>query len=84
LRNGRIALAGRLLYNGLQAAAAKCSPWIARLRDEFSRLDSLGHQMSGSGTSYFGVCEHARHARRLASRLQQRGIGSAFAVAATC
>lgn len=84
LRSGRTKLVGRLLYNGLQVAAAKCSPWIARLGDEFSRLDFLGHQMSGSGTSYFGVCEHARHARRLASRLQQRGIGSAFAVAATC
>ena len=31
--------------------------------------------MSGSGTAYFGLCRHARHARRVARHLQalQRG-----------
>jgi 4-diphosphocytidyl-2-C-methyl-D-erythritol kinase len=84
LRRGQTALAGRLLYNGLQPAAESRSPWIARLREEFSRLNFQGHQMSGSGTSYFGICQHARHARRLAAHLRQRGIGWAFAVAASC
>ena len=84
LRRGRTSRAGKLLYNGLQPAAESRSPWIARLREEFSRLNFLGHQMSGSGTSYFGLCQHARHARQLAARLRQRGIGWAFAVAASC
>lgn len=84
LRRGRTALAAKLLYNGLQPAAQSRSPWIARLRDEFSRLNFLGHQMSGSGTSYFGICHHAQHALRLAAQLRQRGIGWAFAVAASC
>ena len=70
---GRRRIAGQLLYNGLQPAAEMCSPWIVRLRQEFSRLSVLGHQMSGSGTSYFGICRHARHARRLAAHLRQRG-----------
>ena len=38
----------------------RLSPWIGRLQREFSRLDCLGHAMSGSGTSYFAVCRHGR------------------------
>jgi 4-diphosphocytidyl-2-C-methyl-D-erythritol kinase len=38
-----------------------------------------GHQMSGSGTSYFGICRHARHARRVAATLRARGIAGARA-----
>ncbi len=71
---------GRRLLNRLQPAAETLSPWVVRLRDEFSRLDFLGHGMSGSGTSYFGICRHARHARRCARRLEGRNIGSVFAV----
>ena len=43
------------------------------------RQDVLGHQMSGSGSSYFGLCRSARHARRVASRLAgPQRIGSVF------
>jgi 4-diphosphocytidyl-2-C-methyl-D-erythritol kinase len=34
--------------------------------------------MSGSGTSYFGICRSARHARRVAARLQARNIGYVY------
>ncbi len=71
---------GRRLLNRLQPAAARLSPWIRRLEVEFSRLDFLGHGMSGSGTSYFGLCRHARHARRSARRLEARGLGVVFAL----
>ncbi len=71
---------GRLLLNRLQPAAETLSPWIERLRDIFAREDILGHGMSGSGTSYFGFCRHASHARRIARRLQANGVGSVFAV----
>jgi 4-diphosphocytidyl-2-C-methyl-D-erythritol kinase len=43
-------------------------------------MDVVGHGMSGSGTSYFGICRHARHALRVARRLQASGVGSVFAV----
>ena len=66
------------LHNALQQAAEELSPWISRLRSEFAKSDVLGHQMSGSGTSYFGICRHRRHARRLASRLRSRGIGQVY------
>ncbi len=75
LRRGDVAAASGQLTNRLQPAAARLSPWIGRLRSAFDRLDCLGHQMSGSGTSYFGICHHARHARRVAARLRGEGLG---------
>jgi 4-diphosphocytidyl-2-C-methyl-D-erythritol kinase len=80
LARGDIRQTGRLLFNRLQPAAEKLSPWIGRLRRHLAREDCLGHGMSGSGTSYFGLCRHARHARRVARRLQANGLGSVFAV----
>lgn len=75
LRSGDTAGAARQLTNRLQPAAARLTPWITRLRTAFDRLDCLGHQMSGSGTSYFGICRHARHARRVAARLRGEELG---------
>jgi 4-diphosphocytidyl-2-C-methyl-D-erythritol kinase len=75
LRRGDYAAAAHGLTNRLEPAAASLSPWIDRLRSAFDRLDCLGHQMSGSGSSYFGICRHARHARRVAARLRSEGLG---------
>lgn len=80
LRQGHWDRAGRLLTNRLQPAAAGLSPWIERAANQLARTDVLGHQMSGSGTSYFGLCRNASHARRLARRLATRGIGRVRAV----
>ena len=84
LRAGRLHEAVGRFHNALQAAAEQLSPWIARLAREFSRLDFLGHRMSGSGTSYFGLARHFRHARRLAFELQTRGLGRVYVVRGTC
>jgi 4-diphosphocytidyl-2-C-methyl-D-erythritol kinase len=80
LRRGDGGEAGRLLWNRLQPAAEELSPWIRRLRKEFAPLGCLGHGMSGSGTSYFGLCRHARHARRSERRLRSRGFDAVFTV----
>jgi 4-diphosphocytidyl-2-C-methyl-D-erythritol kinase len=80
LRQGDLRYVGRRLHNRLQQAAGQLSPWIPRLQQEFSQLDCLGHGMSGSGTSYFGLCRHGRHAKRVARWLQARGVGSVLAV----
>jgi 4-diphosphocytidyl-2-C-methyl-D-erythritol kinase len=80
LRSGDARIAGRLLWNRLQPAAERLSPWIERLATIFADQGLWGHGMSGSGTSYFGLCRHARQARRLARRLQATGIGNVFAV----
>jgi 4-diphosphocytidyl-2-C-methyl-D-erythritol kinase len=71
---------GSLLFNRLQPAAESLSPWIDRLRRKFATMDCLGHQMSGSGTSYFGLCRHARQALRVARCLLSSGVGSVFTV----
>jgi len=80
LVQGRWGEVGSRLFNRLETAARTLSPWVRRLREEFDRTDCVGHQMSGSGTCYFGICRHARHARRVARRLQARGLGVALAV----
>ncbi len=80
LRRGALATAARLLHNRLQTAAERLSPWIVRLKQEFNRIDCLGHHMSGSGTSYFGICRTARHARRAAGLLRARQVGGVYAL----
>jgi 4-diphosphocytidyl-2-C-methyl-D-erythritol kinase len=80
LRRGDWRQAGRRMLNRLQPAAEGLSHWVRRLREESERVDFLGHGMSGSGTSYFGLCRHARQARRCARRLEGLGVGAVFAV----
>ncbi len=70
---------GRWMRNRLQNAASSLSPWVDRLRMVFDQLDFVGHQLSGSGSAYFGVCRHARHARRLATILRTRQLGLVYA-----
>jgi 4-diphosphocytidyl-2-C-methyl-D-erythritol kinase len=80
LRRGDMESAGRRMCNRLQPAAESLSPWVKRLQHEFHTQDCLGHGMSGSGSAYFGVYRHARHARRSAQRLHAKGLGAVFAV----
>jgi 4-diphosphocytidyl-2-C-methyl-D-erythritol kinase len=80
LRRGDLGKAGSLLFNRLEAAAESLSPWIGRAREAVRDVGCLGYQMSGSGSSYFGLCRHARQARRVARRLQAEGVGIALAV----
>jgi 4-diphosphocytidyl-2-C-methyl-D-erythritol kinase len=65
-------------YNALQKPAEKLNADVSRLRDAFSKEPVLGHMMSGSGTAYFGVCRHRRHAEYVAARLSSRRIGCAL------
>ncbi|HND51322.1 MAG TPA: 4-(cytidine 5'-diphospho)-2-C-methyl-D-erythritol kinase [Pirellulaceae bacterium] len=78
LRSGDLAAIGRTLHNRLQEPATELSPWIEKLQATFRRLDVVGHQMSGSGTTYFGICHHATHARRTVQRLRQAGWQAVF------
>lgn len=80
LRRGNGPAVGRSLVNRLASAAMGLAPAVGKLRDLFAEFDLVGHQMTGSGSSYFGVCRHARQARRLASALQGQGVGRVYAV----
>lgn len=77
-RRGESIELARETFNRLQEPARRLSPWIDRLANEFERLHCLGHQMSGSGSSYFGLCRNARHARRVASRLRAVGFATVY------
>ena len=64
----------RLLHNGLQSPAESLNDEVRQLRQHFNKLPVLGHQMTGSGTSYFGVCASSRHAGMMAARLRAAGV----------
>jgi 4-diphosphocytidyl-2-C-methyl-D-erythritol kinase len=70
---------GRWMHNRLQAAAGLLAPCVEKLREVFSEFDFVGHQLTGSGSAYFGLCRHAQHARRLASILRTRQLGLVYA-----
>jgi 4-diphosphocytidyl-2-C-methyl-D-erythritol kinase len=76
--NSRIQLS-KWMRNGLQLAATAISPRVERLQSAFDRLDFIAHQLSGSGSAYFGVCRHAQHARRLATVLRTQQLGLVYA-----
>lgn len=80
LQLGDFGSAGRQLMNRLGAPAARLCPIIEQIRESFSELPVLGHLMSGSGTSYFGMCMHRKQAESLAGRLRSLGLGSVFTV----
>jgi 4-diphosphocytidyl-2-C-methyl-D-erythritol kinase len=67
------------MRNALEKSASSLSDWVEKTRAAFDRLGFVGHQLSGSGSAYFGVCRHAQHARRLANILRMRQLGTVFA-----
>jgi 4-diphosphocytidyl-2-C-methyl-D-erythritol kinase len=83
LQRGDVSALGRAMTNQLQVAAVSLYPAIERIHAAFARLDFVGHQLTGSGTAYFGVCRHAQHARRLATILRTLQLGLVY-TARTC
>ena len=63
------------MVNRLEEPAAQLTPWIGRLRQELADAGCIAQQMSGSGSSYFGICESTRHARRVAGKLRSKRVG---------
>lgn len=78
LRRGEVESAGRELFNSLQAPAEMLNPEVKRLIHEFERQPFVGHMMTGSGTSCFGVCRHRNEARMAAARLKALRLGRVF------
>lgn len=74
MSRGEIYQMAQRLHNGLQAPAETLSSDVRRLRSLFEQESVVGHQMSGSGSSYFGVCRSRRHAIGIASRLKSAGV----------
>jgi 4-diphosphocytidyl-2-C-methyl-D-erythritol kinase len=70
--------AGRWMHNSLEAAAARLSPWIDKLRRAFVSLGCSGQVMTGSGSAYVGVMRTAARARRTARLLTRMNLESVF------
>src|SRR6185436_18546566 len=79
LRRGNWNEVKSALVNRLEEPAAQLTPWIDRLQKEFEHAGCIVSQMSGSGSSYFGICENARHARCVAGRLRCKRVGMVIA-----
>ncbi|MDR1492309.1 MAG: 4-(cytidine 5'-diphospho)-2-C-methyl-D-erythritol kinase [Planctomycetaceae bacterium] len=58
------------LYNRLERTAETLCPKIRKIRETFQKLDCIAHQMTGSGSAYFGLCRHRKHAEHLAAQLR--------------
>ena len=67
------------MCNRLQEPAEQLAPDIIQLRKTCNSLGLLGHQMTGSGSTYFGICRHAKHARQVAAKLRAMRLGEVFA-----
>jgi 4-diphosphocytidyl-2-C-methyl-D-erythritol kinase len=78
LRRGRLHRAAQLLQNGLQTPAEELNEEVRHLRTLFAALPVLGHQMSGSGTAYFGLCATRQQALHVAGRLRAAHVGRVF------
>lgn len=69
---GRAEKIGKSLFNRMQTAASSIAPEIPMLETAFQQLSPLGHQMSGSGSSYFGLFGDSKSAWIAAKRLAAR------------
>lgn len=72
VRGGCLREIGGHFFNRLQQFASQVTEQIATLREEFNRLGCLGHQMTGSGSCYFGLFPNSRAAKIAANRLSSR------------
>jgi len=79
-RRGDARGVARQLVNRLQKPAEELTPWVSRLAGEFQKCGVEGHQLTGSGSCYFGVCSGSRHARQVAGRLRGRDFGPVWAL----
>jgi 4-diphosphocytidyl-2C-methyl-D-erythritol kinase len=66
------------MHNALEQPAIERNPQVARLRELFARGPFLGTAMSGSGSSYFGLCHGRGQARAIAGRLRAMRLGQVF------
>lgn len=79
-RQGNAKRVARALVNRLQSAAEELTPWVRKLASAFRDCGVEGHQLTGSGSCYFGVCSGARHARQVAARIRARDFGPVWAL----
>lgn len=63
-----------LLWNRLELAALKVTPWIERVAKWMDGLDARAHLLSGSGSARFALCDNREQATELAKKLKKLGL----------
>ena len=71
------------LLNRLSESARTLQPEIETLAGHFESVACCHHQMTGSGSAWFGLFATRRRARRCASLMRNRGVPFARAVSMT-
>lgn len=71
------AIASRL-FNRLQAPAFALLPPLASLYDKLAECGGVAVQMSGSGTAFFTLAHHRKHAQQIAAKIRAAGFGEVF------
>lgn len=79
LSSGDFTRLARSMTNGLQAAATRLAPSITGLAERFEDCGCRVHQLSGSGSAYFGLVASMREAIRIVARLRALRVGQVFA-----
>jgi 4-diphosphocytidyl-2-C-methyl-D-erythritol kinase len=80
LEAGDVAGIAARLHNRLEEAASGLCEALRRLRSQADAWPCVGHRMTGSGSSYFALCESRGRAESLGRMLESRGLGSVFVV----
>ncbi len=80
IRQNDLPLFGTMLFNRLEEAAASIWPDFQQLRDSLRDCDCPAVRMSGSGTTFFGLCRDQAHAETAAAALRGKKLGNVFAV----
>ncbi|MDG2388593.1 MAG: 4-(cytidine 5'-diphospho)-2-C-methyl-D-erythritol kinase [Planctomycetaceae bacterium] len=68
------------LHNSLQTPAEQLCPLLEQVRQTFEAESFLAHQMSGSGTAWFGICRTESEAQDIATRFKAQQLGHVFVV----
>lgn len=86
LRSGQVSRIGGAMFNRLQQYASgsdnstgdRCDSPVAKMSREFDRTSCVGHQLTGSGSCYFGIYHNRRSmlaaARILTNRLPEMHV----------
>ena len=78
-----VKVGGRMM-NRLEEPAVKLMPTIRELGVHMDQLNFPGHQLTGSGSSYFAICRNKAQARRAVRHLRGCQLGHVFNATSVC
>jgi len=80
IQQGRLEELEQYLHNSLQTPAEQLCPLLEQVKQSFEAESFVAHQMSGSGTAWFGICRTESEAHEIATRMRSQDLGHLFVV----